>query len=205
MLVLFIFIFSSWSSANTEHSNGYWAGFFAASKLTENVNVHNEFQLRKNTDLGITSQSLFRAGPLWQWNDTTQFGLLYAHIRTGAITEHRFTQQVIYKTTETLSVRTRFEQRTIEKNNDLGLRLRLLGRYQKPINDTHSFVIWNEYFHQLTTPTWVYNEDFDRNRYFLGLRSKWNNISFEYGYSNQYVNRRGGDLSEHLFLFYLIM
>lgn len=205
MLALFLYSLTFLSSARTTHTNGYWAGFFTKSELAQNLDFHQEFQIRKNTETGITTQSLFRGGPLWQWTETSQLGLLYAYVRTGPQSEHRLTQQWVYKATDTFSLRTRFEQRTLEKNNGVGLRLRLLARYQQSFSESHSFVLWDEYFDQLTRPTWLFDDDFDRNRYFLGLRSQWNKITFEYGYMNQYANRHGSDLSEHLFLFYLII
>lgn len=206
-LLLLILLASTprFGSAATQHTNGMWNGYFMNKSLEETVSFHQEFQIRTNWETGNTVQSLFRGGPLWKWNESLELGLLFAHVRTGPQTENRLTEQVSYTWSKTFFTRFRFEQRTLEKTDGLSLRMRLLVRYVHPMNDHHSFVLWDEYFIQPTRPHWIYDDLFDRNRYFFGVRSKWKAITIEYGYMNQFTNRSGRDLSEHLFLLYLIL
>lgn len=204
-LGVFLSLFSFTAQASTEHTEGMWSGFFIKKSLEETVAFHQEFQVRSNWESGTTNQSLFRAGPLWQVTEKLELGLLYAFVRTGVQTEHRLTEQVAYTWSDHFFTRARFEQRVLEKTDGVSLRLRLLARYVRPLTDSHSFVLWDEYFVQPTRPQWIYDELFDRNRYFVGLRSTWKPVTLEYGYMNQFTNRNGRDLSEHLFLIYLIL
>lgn len=204
-LALILWCLPTLATAATEHTIGQWTGLFLRKDLTETLTLHQEFQIRTNYETGNTTQSLFRAGPLWKLSDQTEIGMLYVFSRAGLLTEHRLTEQVVYKFSETFTARFRFEQRTMEKLDGMSLRARVLARFVWPINDSHSLVAWDEYFAQPTRPQWIYDELFDRNRYFLGARSKWNYIAFEYGYMNQFINRAGRDASEHLFLIYFIL
>ncbi len=191
--------------ADTEHTNGQWTGFFVRKDLDDTIGFHQEFQIRSNYESGTTAQSLFRAGPLWRLSEKAEVGLLYAFVRTGALSEHRLTEQIVYSFSEFFATRFRFEQRTLEKMNGVSLRARLLARFVWPFAEAHSVVLWNEYFLQPTRPQWIYDELFDRNRYFFGARSKFKYLTLEYGYMNQFTNRSGSDFNEHLFLIYFIL
>lgn len=184
-------------------TEGVWLGLFSHQPVTESVGVHQEFQLRKNTETGNTAQSLFRAGPIWKLNDSHALGLLYAHTSTGPLIEHRLTQQHIFNWSKNISVRTRLEQRFFEKTNGMDLRLRLLLRYEYDWSDRFKFYTWDEHFIHSANTSSTYDHTFDRNRFFFGLKTTFQKISVDIGYLNQYTNRRGADLTEHLMVIYL--
>lgn len=183
-------------------TEGFWLGLFGKTPVAEDVSIWQEFQLRQNTESGSNAQSLFRAGPLWKLNDKHEIGLLYAFIKTGVLSEQRLTQQYVYKFTPGLLARLRFEQRYLEKNDGLATRFRWLQRYQHSLKGSWSALVWDEFFVNINKPRWVYDHSFDRNRAFIGFRNQWGTLALEYGYLNQYTNRAGRDLNEHLAVLY---
>lgn len=202
--IAFVFCLVGFASPNLRASatEGVWIGLFSQQEQTESIGIHQEFQVRKNTETGKTAQSLFRAGPLWKLNEFHSLGLLYAHVSTGPLIEHRLSQQHIFKWTNQMSLRTRLEQRFFEKTNGMDLRLRLQLRYEHALNESFKVFTWNEYFIHSSNTAITYDHIFDRNRFFLGFKTAMHKISIDVGYLNQYTNRSGADLTEHLMVIY---
>lgn len=199
---LLVFCWAMQANASPVSTEGMWLGLFGKTAVNDSVIVWHEFQLRQNTELGSNAQSLFRAGPLWSLNEKNEVGLLYGFVKTGILSEHRLTQQYVYKFTPTLLARLRFEQRVLEKHDGMATRFRWLQRYQHSLGGSWNALIWNEFFVNIHKPRWVYDHSFDRNRAFVGLRNQWGRVALEYGYLNQYTHRAGRDLNEHLAVVY---
>ena len=58
-------------------------------------------------------------------------------------------------------------------------------------------------FLNITNESWTGNRTFERNRAFIGTRSKLNELSYEIGYMNQYVPRKELSTMEHILTLYL--
>jgi len=201
-IVMFAIFFTTLSWAETQE--GLWAGVFGKTALDEKSSLWHEFQLRNNTESGSTGQTLFRFGYLQKFGEGHEAGLIYGFIRTGALSsEHRLTQQYSYTFSENFSTRWRLEQRVLEKNDGVSVRVRALIRFVQPLSEKFSVLAWNEIFGNVVRPRWIYDEGFDRNRAFIGFRSPFKSVALEYGYLNQYTNRAGVDLNEHLAVVYL--
>ncbi len=170
--------------------------------VDEKIFLFTEFQLRYGLDYGLTKQSVFRAGPIYQFNDTHEVGLLYGFIATGAVKEHRYTQQIQSRWTDLFTTRLRLEERELEGRNQWNLRTRLLLRWQQVLFGQTSLVVWDELFLLLNNPAWTYKQFYDRNRLFVGLRTPLlAKLNGEFGYLHQQVNGNV-DLNEHIIAFY---
>ena len=112
--------------------------------------------------------------PLQKINDHHELGYLYAFIKTGPVLEHRLTFQHVQKYSSTMSHRARFELRTFED-----LKPKYIARFLFRFNQG-KLVIWDELFVSLSP-----DFEFDRNRLFIGLKSNFNEMRFEYGYLAQ--------------------
>jgi hypothetical protein len=189
-----------------DHNPGAWFGLFTKKPLYDRFSLHNEVQLRYDLDRDNTQQLLVRFGGLYEINPNQEAGLLYAFVSNANSNEHRLTQQFIQK----LSLnegskglfRFRLEERVLEDRGPLAFRTRIMGRYQKEIRKYFDLVVWDELFINLNKRPWNGNENFDRNRLFIGARYELANSSIEYGYLNQLVNRQTEDVMEHLAVVY---
>ena len=99
-----------------------------------------------------------------------------------------------------LSSRSRLEARFFEDVSEDSSRFRYLLRL-----DYKRYVIWDEVFINLKKDELTGNRVVDRNRFFIGLKSKIFNSKIEYGYLNQYIPRGDVDTIEHLLVAYLFL
>jgi hypothetical protein len=203
LLCLGLFLAPFPAIASSHSTESLWTGVFSRKTWSESVDIHQEFQFRYNFDQSLTNQAVFRVGPLWHWSETLELGLLYAFLKTGLATEHRLTQQATYRINPLWSVRLRVEERTLEKTDGMAIRVRLQNKLQIEWHPSQSLLLAHEIFYHLHQPGWLYNDVFDRNRFFIGNHSQFEKISFDYGYMNQHVNQLGSDLNEHIFIVYL--
>ena len=138
-------------------------------------------------------QTVIRAGVLRKLNDNHEVGLLFGYVQSNLTKEYRPTLQHIYQDSffekTSFTFRSRLEFRDIEDNDKNSLRYRLMTRVVKPINDQFDFATSDEIFVNLTKEDWTGNRVFDRNRFFVGVVRKYENLSLETGYMNQYVPR----------------
>ena len=125
--------------------------------------------------------------------------------------EHRFFQELLGKQslTDSLSLvhRLRFEQRVLEDVDDTALRFRYFARLTYPLTGIHeklSLAINEEVFIHLNNVDRGPQSGFNQNRLFVGLNYKVsNNLAFEMGYQNQFVNGQNGsdDVVNHIGFF----
>lgn len=195
-------VFGSVALAQTDNEFGGWLGIFSKASLDPlEASLWQEFQLRHSFDKSDTKQLLFRFGPLWNWDENKEYGLLYAFIQTGVNKEHRLTQQLVIKW-NSFSTRLRLEERILERQSGVNFRFRSLFRYDWKLAK-QNLVLWNETFVFLNHPDWVGPYLVDRNRFFAGIRFKFFSFSVETGYLNQFAPGARQDLSEHLIVLYL--
>ena len=154
-----------------------WGGVFSKTSINDHFSYWIEDQLRLNGDALGTNQFLFRTGPLQRINDQHELGYLYAFIKTGNVLEHRFTFQHGQKYSKTMSHRARLELRTFENRKP-----KYRGRYLFRFNQG-KLVVWDELFVNLSPEF-----EFDRNRLFIGLKSQFGTMRFEYGYLAQSIS-----------------
>ena len=163
-------------------------------------------------DLGSgIAQYLLRPAVGYQLNDemTAWFG--YARFRTRSrsgdyFDEDRFWQQLSWSGPQLgpgkLSLRVRLEQRSVSRGEDVGVTLRLMGKYVQPIGKSGrtDLVLAAEPFFSLADTDWGGRARVSQNRVFLGFGQRLSkSIRLEAGYMNQYFwNDNAEDLDNHL-------
>ncbi|NQZ18061.1 MAG: DUF2490 domain-containing protein, partial [Bdellovibrionales bacterium] len=182
---------------------------FSKKEITEGYYGWIEGQLRYGFDQGGVNQFLYRTGLLVDVAENHQLGFLYAFIQAGIQKEHRFALQHVQKYGQALGLsmshRVRLEYRTLEISDVEAGRFRYLSRAEGETKPSPTLVVWDEVFINTTRDSWTGNMGFDRNRLFIGVKTKIYNIRGEFGYLNQYVPRDSGDISEHIATFYFFV
>ena len=111
----------------------------------------------------------------------------------GEIMEYRWFEQYVFTTTAgggTLSARSRFEQRFIEKNDGVDNRFREQVRYSHPIKagSKTSLIGYDELFVHLNETRRYPQGGVDQNRLFAGMGQTFNSrVRIELGYLNQFT------------------
>lgn len=187
-----------------ESNLGNWILLFGNKKLDNKLNWHHEVQYRNYNAIGDLEQLLLRTGLGYDVASNTNLLLGYGFIRSEnytdidekvVINEHRIFQQAITKQKFpriSLQHRYRFEQRFVEE--DFKLRFRYFLGLNIPLKKKDQakeklyLSAYNEIFLNTTSNV------FDRNRLYGGLGYKVNqNLRFELGYMNQFLNRNFRD------------
>lgn len=130
--------------------------------------------------------------------------------RAGTVVdENRYWQQVDWTAGQwadgTVTMRTRLEQKDVSAGNDVGLVIRFLTKYVRPLGTSGQtkLVVAVEPFADLKDTDWGGDSGLAQNRAFLGLG--WtlsNKVSLEAGYMNQYIWRdNASDINNHLAIF----
>lgn len=201
LLILFTITVTT-SFASQKDTPGAWVGLFHRKDLGNNFSMWGDYQLRYTMEKGEMQQTLFRFGPLWKFSTNQEIGLLYGFVEFG-VKEYRTTFHHAIAPSPRLTLRSRFEYRNLEDNDDDSLRFRYLVRYLYGLQGKTSLLIWEEPFFNLTSDQWTGERTFDRNRLFLGLRFPALGMDIEAGYLNQFIPRRTQDTMEHLALLYV--
>ena len=209
LLLILFFIFSS--SLAAKNQNGTWLGTFSKKQLSETYSYWIETQVRYNTDLGNTSQILYRTGLLQKVSQSEGVGYLYGYIQSGNTREHRFTVQHTQKYGQAVGLsfshRARFESRYLEKTTqtyETAGRFRYLLRAEQDESSGYNLVLWDEIFLNLNETEWNGDQTNDRNRFFIGFKRKFlESNRVEFGYLNQFVARESGGISEHIATLYV--
>lgn len=204
------------SARASEQDPGFWAIFSSTDTLLSDGEATRwrywfDAQARFY-DLGSgNNQFLVRPGIGYDLNDNVTVWAGYARFRTrsksGNYTdEDRFWQQVNWTAARwehgTLSMRVRLEERSVSNGDDLGLVLRYMAKYSRPIGDSgrRDFFVSLEPFFALRETDWAGDSGVRQNRLALGIAWKLSNMtSIETGYMNIY-NRvdAGPDRMHHL-------
>ncbi len=183
----------------------HWRGF---------VDIQPRFTINDiaGGDNGRLDMLLMRGAVGYQL--TKNIGLYqgYANIPTydPKKAEHRSFQELFIKQPLRKGVfahRLRFEQRDLDGVDETAYRFRYFARLVYPLNNWHpklSLAVNEEVFINLNDADGGPQSGFNQNRLFMGLNYRVNpNLAYEFGYQNQYVNRRGGadDISNHILFF----
>jgi len=204
-LVFFVFVSISKTFADSREEQRTWLGLFMRKKMTTDYDLWAETQLRHDESHQTMNQTLNRFGVLKNLSEHHEIGFLFAYVQSATAKEYRPTLQYVYKNNGELnsfSMRNRLEGRDIEKNYANSMRFRSQIRLAHVLNPKYDLVIWDEPFVNLTHEQWTGNHIFERNRAFLGTRVKFENISFEVGYMNQFVPKEPHNVTEHILTTY---
>ncbi len=201
-IVLLVSVFISNSYADSRSFDRTWLGLFNKKKISETYSIWAEAQARMDNYKFTNQQLLLRTGLLKAIDATNEIGLLYGHIQTDELREHRPTLQYFHiflkNDVSSFSIRNRLEYRKLENKDAISGRYRGMVRYQHG-----PFIIWEEPFLTFTSEDWTGNRLFERNRLFVGRGFKRENMNLEVGYMNQYIPRSSRTTSEHILTLYL--
>ena len=185
----------AFSQAVTVHDFAGWEAVYLQKKLTPNVELYLEHQLRLSQTMSAASRYIFRPAVFYFFSPDLFGALGYAWQPTFGLfrNENRIWQQItVKKKTEIFqwSNRLRFEQRFIGGTDAVSFRFRNQAKFLIPLTQGDrpwAISIWDEVFfipHQVTNGP---PSGFDQNRAFLGLHFKaTEETSLEFGYMNLY-------------------
>jgi len=205
-LLIIILLLSYQAPAKTIEDQRTWLGFFGRKNIAQKYDLWMEVQLRHDEGQQTMNQTLNRFGFLKNLYSDQEIGFLFAYVQTGLTKEYRPTLHHTYKKNwleNNFSLRNRLEFRDIENNESDSLRLRSQFRWLHPVTQNYNLVIWEEIFLNITNESWTGNRTFERNRAFVGTRLKFNELSYEIGYMNQYVPRKELSTMEHILTLHL--
>lgn len=148
------------------------------------------------------AQALFRPGLGWSFSDQGSLWVGYNYFVNRPpgdgpwFWEQQVWQQFSWSEPSgafTRFWRTRLEERFVEGQDDVGVRLRQLFRTSIPIREGSRFSVvgWDEIFFHLRDTDWGANAGLDQNRFFIGFAWRIDqkaHASMEIGYMNQYVD-----------------
>lgn len=118
--------------------------------------------------------------------------------------EHRWWQQFAWTAKRwdwgTLSLRSRLEERDIERASDIGLRFRQQLQLAMPLPSRPLTLITSiEHYSNVRDTDWGARSGFDQLRSYAGLRMPvGEKLTLEIGYMNQWINRSTEDAVNHL-------
>ena len=157
------------------------------------------------------NQYLVRPAVGYQLNDNLQVWVGYARFRSrnrnGSVAdENRIWQQLNWTAGHwadgTITMRTRLLQRSLSTGDDLGLVLRVLTKFTRPLgtDGRRSLILGLEPFFDLRDTDWGGSSGIAQNRTYAGIG--WHlqdKLTIETGYMNQFVwNDNGENISNHL-------
>jgi hypothetical protein len=150
-------------------------------------------------------QMLVRPAIGYRITDNMKGWLGYARFRTrsqaGTVAhENRYWQQLDWAAGRwnggDISMRARLEQRSVSTGEDIGVVLRFVTKYERPIgkDGRHSLILGIEPFVHLRDTDWGGESGLVQNRAFIGMGWRLSeSISIEAGYMNQYIWVDGGE------------
>lgn len=204
------------AQAAAEQDAGSWLVTNLTKGLDQRTSVNLEIQYRFLDNSSDFNQRLLRPSLSYRLNDTFTLTAGYAHVLTDPdggrpFSENRPWQQLGYSIYHNdygfqLSGRTRLEQRFVETGDDVGWRVRQMLRMELPFRAQGSTkgVLWNETFLGINATDWGQRDGFDQTRTFVGfLTPVTPNVTLEAGYLNQWIQRPGEDLINHIAAGYL--
>lgn len=182
-----------------------WVNLTAMGALKDRLVYFAEVQPRSGEGVDRLDQLLLRGAVGLKLSPALTVYQGFAHVivpRDGArdVNEERSFQQISWQIAKPwggeLSGRTRFEQRWRSDGDDMGLRLRQMLRFEKPLRADAkgpNALLWTEPFIALNDTDWGARAGFDRVRSFGGLELPLGGASTaEVGYMNEYINQTAG-------------
>ncbi len=206
LLFLFLILIQSPSFADMRNEQRTWLGLFAQKKITSNLNLWAETQLRHDETHQTMNQVLNRFGLIKPISENHEIGFLFAYVQSDSAKEYRPTFQYSYKVqreSNFFTLRNRLELRDVEQQDAKSVRWRSLARWSHALNASYDFLIWDEPFLNLSHEKWTGERLFERNRLFIGTKIKWSELAFELGYLNQFIPRATKSIQEHTLVTYL--
>lgn len=200
----------------TEEDVGIW-GIFSTTDAFETDNGPSRWRYwfdgqARYFDIGSgINQYVLRPGVGYDVSENMSVwaGYGYFHSRTASgetVTENRFWQQLSWNVAQMgggeLSMRARLEERSISSGDDLGLVLRYMAKYVRPIGDSKGIdlIFSLEPFFKLTDTDWGGDAGLGQLRTVIGVGWKLTpKFGIETGYMNQFILRDNAeDLMNHL-------
>ncbi|MHA7871887.1 MAG: DUF2490 domain-containing protein, partial [Hyphococcus sp.] len=182
-----------------------WLATFVNGPVSENSRLLVWFDGHARFDDGASrlGTSILRPALGWRANDRLSLWAGYARVvgrrdNVPNTEENRIWQQATYRIAEpfggVLSGRSRLEQRLLNTGDDTGWRYRQSFRFARPLPTLpYTAVVSNETFFHLNDADWGPRAGFDQTRTFIGAgRQITDNLRFEAGYLNVYLNRPPG-------------
>lgn len=203
------------SGAATENEPGAWLTISTTDAFQsdgQDSRWHYWFDAQaRYFDIGSgINQWLARPGIGYEINDNAKAWVGYARFRTrnraGNVSdENRYWQQIDWHAGHwnngRVSMRVRLEQRSVSVGDDLGLVVRFMTKYVRPIGQdgASNLVVGIEPIFDLRDTDWGGDSGLAQNRAFIGLgRRLSDRFSIEAGYMNQYIwVDNGEDRSNH--------
>lgn len=200
----------------TEHESGVWTIFSTTDSLSADGGTsrwHYWFDAQaRYVDVGSgTNQWLVRPAVGYEIRDGVKAWAGFARFRSrngaGRVAdENRYWQQLDWRAGGWLdgnvSMRVRLEQRSIDVGEDLGVVLRFMTKYVRPLSghEDKSLIIGLEPFVDLRDTDWGGDAGLGQNRVFVGMGWRLSDkVSLETGYMNQYIWVDGAaDRTNHL-------
>ncbi len=200
----------------TEDNVGIW-GIFTTEDAFDNAEGPSRWRYWFDAQLryfdvgsGINTYQL-RPGIGYTISDNmvAHAGYMYVHASNGAgrtVTEDRLWQQLTWNVARwshgTLSMRARFQQRSVSTGDDLGWQFQYQMKYVRPLGGTENldFIVSVEPFFILRDTDWGANSGLSQNRTAIGLGWELSpTIAIETGYMHQYIPLDNAeDLVNHL-------
>ncbi|MGD8810009.1 MAG: DUF2490 domain-containing protein [Gammaproteobacteria bacterium] len=195
---------------------GAWAIFSATNSITrhgEATRWHYGFDAQaRYFDFGSgANQWLVRPSIGYELDSGVRLWVGYARLRSRSRTgrtadENRYWQQIDWPARQWLNgqvtMRARLEQRSVSIGQDLGLELRFMTRYVRPLAGTgeKNLVLSIEPFMNFRDTDWSGKSRLSQNRTFVGVGWRaGTKLTMEAGYMNQYFwFDQSEDQSNHL-------
>ena len=188
----------------TENDSGIWTIFsttdsFAGDDAPSRWHYWFDAQARYFDPGSGANQWLVRPGIGYEIRDGVKVWAGVARIRSrnsaGRVTdENRYWQQIDWRAGQLLggrvTMRVRLEQRSIDRGDDLGVVLRFMTKYVRPVSTDgkSSLILGLEPFVDLRDTDWGGDSGIAQNRTFVGLgRRISSKLTLEAGYLNQYI------------------
>jgi hypothetical protein len=215
LVMLLLLAFVSPRAFAAEQEPGIWAIFSSTDTLRSDDDGTMRWRYwfdaqARFFDLGNgDNQYLLRPGVGYDLNDNFTVWAGYARFRSrnsagDYADEDRFWQQLTWTAARRahgmLSMRVRLEERSLSTGDDLGLVLRYMARYTKPLGESgrRDFVASLEPFVSLRETDWGGRSGLRQNRLSLGVAWKLSGMmSLETSYMNAYSWADSGEDRMH--------
>lgn len=190
-------------SSATESDPGVWTIFSTTDAISNNGTAtrwHYWFDAQaRYFDIGSgANQWLVRPGIGYELRDGVKAWAGYARFRarnaSGRVTdENRYWQQIDWRAGQwrggRFTMRVRLEQRSLDTGDDVGVVLRFMTKYVRPLpgNPDMSLIVGLEPFVNLRDTDWGSESGPSQNRALVGIGWRMNDkVTLEGGYMNQY-------------------
>lgn len=193
----------------------FWFAYNLDYKINDSWKATIQLQPRWRNEGDNFDQMIYKPAIYYKLSPHASVGGGYEYLLThpaGRANTHeqRLWEDFIYRfdlpSDVKLTARTRLDQRRLEGKSDTAHRIREMLKLSVPVSAIEglSLVFSDEYFLNVNNTDWGVVRGFDQNRIFAGVGYKFSeHTNVEFGYLNQYVNKRPIDLENHVLSFTL--